>query len=444
MPYHCVLLLLGLFPNLLSLSSSQNGVIASPVSTSPESAMMASNSAQPLSHSQMMLMASTSLDALIPLASASSPPISSLTGQDVYISEEVRSSTVDDFSPFKQTSSSSSSTSSPQILTSDFSSGRTVAITSMTQLSESTTQSSTFPVFKPSTQANPSTIIESSTQANPSTIIESSTQANPSTIIESSTQANPSTIIESSTQANPSTIIESSTQANPSTIIESSTQPSPSTIIESSTLTSSSLVFDSSSHSPATSAVTSQSASPPTQSRTISPYMIIPLILVLAFIIIIFIIYLLARRKRGHSQAFVLQAGKRKKKTHDTWAGKVTLPEDGEPNEAAEDKKDEDLSSKRLSLSTFKRKSMAQTSSVLQGIDVEKGPDLELDVQEPLLSNGLSSGSTASQDAPSQLNNTVSKNENGVAPANELPPPDSPLDISQGVIPESEAPKTAF
>ncbi|GCC40616.1 hypothetical protein chiPu_0024812 [Chiloscyllium punctatum] len=355
-----------------------------------------------------MLMASTSLDALIPLASASSPPISSLTGQDVYISEEVRSSTVDDFSPFKQTSSSSSSTSSPQILTSDFSSGRTVAITSMTQLSESTTQSSTFPVFKPSTQANPSTIIESSTQANPSTIIESSTQA------------------------------------NPSTIIESSTQPSPSTIIESSTLTSSSLVFDSSSHSPATSAVTSQSASPPTQSRTISPYMIIPLILVLAFIIIIFIIYLLARRKRGHSQAFVLQAGKRKKKTHDTWAGKVTLPEDGEPNEAAEDKKDEDLSSKRLSLSTFKRKSMAQTSSVLQGIDVEKGPDLELDVQEPLLSNGLSSGSTASQDAPSQLNNTVSKNENGVAPANELPPPDSPLDISQGVIPESEAPKTAF
>ncbi|XP_060679281.1 uncharacterized protein LOC132813913 [Hemiscyllium ocellatum] len=436
---HCVLPLLGVFANLLSLSSSQNGIIASPVSTSPESAVTASNSAQPLSLSQMLLMASTSSDALIPLASASSPPISALTGQDVSVSEEVRSSTVDDFRPFEQTTSSS--TGFPQILTSDFSSGSTVAITSMSQSSESTTQSSTFPVFKPSTQTNPSTIIESSTQPSPSTIIESSAQPSPSTIIESSAQPSPSTIIESSTQPSPSTIIESSAQPSPSTIIESSAQPSPSTIIESSTLTNHSQVFDSSSHSPVTSAVTSQSASPPTQSRTISLYLIIPLILGLAFIIIIIVSCLLARRKRGHSQAFVLQAGKRKKKTDDTWAGKVTLPEDGESNEAAEDKKDEDLSSKRLSLSTFKRKSMAPTSSVL---DVEKGPDLELEVQEPLLSNGLSSGSIVPQDAPSQPNNTVSKNENGVVPVNDLPPPDPPLDTSQGLAPESEAPKTAF
>ncbi|XP_048450194.1 flocculation protein FLO11-like [Rhincodon typus] len=421
-------LLLWNFANLLLLALSQNGITALPVLKSPESVSVTADSAQTPSHAQMIypLMASSSSDSLIPPVSASSLRSFVQTEQDVYISKKVISSTAGEFMPLQQLSKS---TAIPQIFTQSSSSGSIAATSSIIQPSQSATLSRS------------STIFESSTPSRSSTIFESSTPSSPSTIFESSTPSSPSTIFESSTQSSAPTVFESSTQSSPSTVSKSSTSHRP--------------VFDSSQTS-AASSTTLLSVPPSAQSGGFNPYIVIIVILILAVIFIVFIIICLARKKRRNSQTFVPQPGKKKGKLDDNWAGTVTLPEDGELNEATEDKKDEDLSSKHLSLTTFKRKSEVPTSLLFRGLDVEKGPDAEPDVREPLLSNGLSSGSPAPQDAgapglpsspaPLELNGTVSesRSENDMAPVDEVAPLAPLPDTSQGVVPESEAPKTAF
>ncbi|XP_072341501.1 serine/threonine-protein kinase TAO2-like [Scyliorhinus torazame] len=123
---------------------------------------------------------------------------------------------------------------------------------------------------------------------------------------------------------------------------------------------------------------------------------------------------------------------KKKGKLHDPWAGPVALPEDGGPAEGAEEKKEEDLASKRLSLplSTFFGKRKSRVNSVLL-------EEVNLDAQDPLLStqpNGTAVGTQSSgktQDAstdPSSGNSPIEK-----PTEQELPlPPFQP----NGLVPE--------
>ncbi|XP_067882241.1 leukosialin-like [Heterodontus francisci] len=226
-------------------------------------------------------------------------------------------------------------------------------------------------------EAGRSTVLKSSS-SRPSTSFESSTQPSTSTVFESSSSSRPSTSFESSTQPSTSTVFESSSSSRPSTSFESSTQPSTSTVFESSTQSHPA----SASRHPFPVSSTAQ----PMRSASFNPIALIIAILIFTVIIIIIIIFILMKRKRSHSQTF--DPKRRKKgKVEDPWAGPVALPEDGGATDGTEEKKDEDLTSKRMSLSTFfgKRKSRA-ISVLLDDVEVGNAKSPAQESQQPLLS----------------------------------------------------------
>ncbi|XP_078063495.1 uncharacterized protein LOC144489504 [Mustelus asterias] len=242
-----------------------------------------------------------------------------------------------------------------------------VAIISTSQPAHSATSKSST-VFESSSTSKPSTVFESSSTSKPSTVFESSSTSKPSTVFESSSTSKPSTVFESSSTSKSSTVFESSSTSKSSTVFESSSTSKPSTTIDSSIQSQT--------------ANTSTSLPPKRAQSGLSSLVIIIIILIVTVTLVVLISCCLARRKRRHSQSFAPQR-KKKGKMDDAWAGPVSLPEDGGPAEGAEEKKDEDPTSKRMSLSTStffgKRKSRA-TSVLLE--------EVSLPAQDPLLPNG--------------------------------------------------------
>ncbi|XP_038637210.1 leukosialin-like [Scyliorhinus canicula] len=440
------LLLIGLVAGVVELQVTESERTTAPDDTSAESVTSVineisthSSSLSPGSSSLLPRQVSNSLPSWSPSESSPDAGSSIQTTYTISTSLGAESSTSD--APMLRGTSTTWSSSSTN----------TAAIRSTSQLVQSTTTTKPSTTFESSTATKSSTIFESSTATKPSTIFESSTATKPSTIFESSTATKSSTIFESSTATKSSTIFESSTATKSSTIFESSTATKSSTISESSTTSIPPTIFESLS----TSEPASTSAAPPL-SGNFSPIVIIIVILIITVTLVVLIVLCMVRRKRSHSQTFAPMS-KKKGKLQDSWAGPVALPEDGGPAEGAEEKKEEDLASKRMSLplSTFFGKRKSRVNSVLL-------EEVNLDVQDPLLStqpNGTAIGTQSSgktQDAstePSNGDSTVQKpteqEPNGLVPEpnnqpdtveiwpNDIPPP-PPSDDTVLSIPEAE------